>query len=145
MFATAAVALVIALLSLQVVNLSHEDRHGNSTQGLDTAAASVLAHQHRTIILTAANRGLHATVAVGTGDNAYWVSSNLVSLPGTKTYQLWTVVRGAIVSLGVIGSNPNDVTAFRIAQGMVRLMVTIEPEGGSPQPTGSPIVSSLRP
>ena len=142
MFATAAVAVVIALLSLQVVNLSNQVNSNRSGSALSSAVRSVLSHSHRTIVLTSAVRGLSATVAVGNDDDAYWVSSDLRHLPSNETYQLWTVVRDAVVSLGVLGSNPNDVTAFRIAPAMARLMVTIEPQGGSPRPTGTPVVSA---
>jgi anti-sigma-K factor RskA len=105
---------------------------------------SVLAHQHRTITLTAASGSENATVIVGSGDVGYWIGSNLAELPSSETYQLWTVVRGkTIVSLGVLGADPKSASAFRLSPGMGRLMVTIEPEGGTPGPTTPAVVGAV--
>ena len=53
MTAAAAVVLVIALLSVQVANLSRQvNPAGSSTNAIATAVKSVLAQQHRTVILT---------------------------------------------------------------------------------------------
>jgi anti-sigma-K factor RskA len=139
----AASLLVIALLSAQIVNL-YGQVHSDSTSasGLNGAVTTVLSHQHRTITLTDANKKFKATIAVSSQGDAYWVSSNLGPLPKSETYQLWTVVRGAaIVSLGVLGPNPKTATGFRLQSDMSRLMVTVEPEGGTPAPTSQTLVS----
>ncbi len=139
----AAVTLVVALLSLQVANLTQQLHTTNSAYGVSAAVDSVLAHQHRTITLTAADRSENATVIIGTGNQGYWIGSDLAKLPSSETYQLWTIVRGkVIVSLGVLGPDPRAATAFRLAADMGRLMVTVEPEGGTPGPTASAIVSA---
>jgi anti-sigma-K factor RskA len=105
---------------------------------------SVLAHQHRTITLTSAGRSEDATVVIGSDDEGYWIRSNLDQLPSSETYQLWTIVRGkAIVSLGVLGPDPKAASAFRLAPDMGRLMVTVEPEGGTPGPTTPAVVSAV--
>ena len=139
----AAVTLVVALLSLRVANLTQQLHSTNSAFGISAAVDSVLTRQHRTITLTAANRPEDATVIIGSGDEAYWIGSNLAQLPSTETYQLWTIVRGkVIVSLGVLGPDPKAATAFRLAADMGQLMVTVEPEGGTPGPTTPPVVSA---
>lgn len=144
MIAAAAVIIVIALLSVQVANLSRQVHTGGSTpSGIAAAVQSVLSHQHRSVVLTSTNKKFDATVAVGPNGDAYWVSSNLALLGRSKTYQLWTIVRGTtVVSLGVLGPNPKTATGFRLEPDMRRLMVTIEPEGGTPQPTSPVLVSA---
>jgi anti-sigma-K factor RskA len=143
MLAVAAVALVIALLSLQVVNLNGEVHSNGGSGGVAAGLNSVLSRQHRTITLTSADRNLNATVAVADDGDAYWVGSSLKALPKSETYQLWTIVRGSVVvSLGVIGPNPKVATAFRLAANASRLMVTIEPEGGTVAPTSSAVVAA---
>jgi anti-sigma factor RsiW len=138
----AAVMVVVALLSLQVVNLTQQVH--SSKVGLSAAVDSVLAHQHRTITLTAADRLQDATVVIGSDEEGYWIGSNLARLPSSETYQLWTVVRGReIVSLGVLGPDPKATSAFRLAPDMGRLMVTVEPEGGTPGPTTPAVVSAV--
>jgi anti-sigma-K factor RskA len=140
----AAVTLVVALLSLQVANLSQQLHSTNSAVGISAAVDSVLSHPHRTITLAAANRPENATVIIGSGDEGYWIDSNLAQLPSSETYQLWTIVRGkVIVSLGVLGPDPKAATAFRLAADMGRLMVTVEPEGGTPGPTKPAAVSGV--
>jgi anti-sigma-K factor RskA len=140
----AAVLLVVALLSLQVSNLTRQLHSNTSAVGITAAVDSVLDHQHRTITLTAANRPDNATVVVGSDDEGYWIGSNLAKLPSTETYQLWTIVRGKeVVSLGVLGPDPKSASAFRLAPDMGRLMVTVEPEGGTPGPTTPAVVSAV--
>jgi anti-sigma-K factor RskA len=105
---------------------------------------SVLSHPHRTITLTAANRPENATVIIGSGDEGYWIDSNLAQLPSSETYQLWTIVRGKVtVSLGVLGPDPKAATAFRLAADIGQLMVTVEPESGTPGPTKPAVVSGV--
>ena len=100
----AAVTLVVALLSLQVANLTQQLHSSSSAVGISAAVNSVLSHQHRTITLTAADHPANATVIIGSGDEGYWIGSNLAQLPSSKTYQLWTIVRGKeIVSLEFSG------------------------------------------
>jgi anti-sigma-K factor RskA len=140
----AAVLVVVALLSLQVSNLNQQLRSNQSAVGISAAVDSVLTHQHRTITLTAAHRSENATVIIGSGDEGYWIGSNLAELPTSETYQLWTIVRGkVIVSLGVLGSDPKAASAFRLAPDMGQLMVTIEPEGGTPDPTTPAVVGAV--
>jgi anti-sigma-K factor RskA len=143
MLGVAAVALVIALLSLQVVDLNGQLHPSGGSAASTAAVNSLLSHQHRTITLTSADRRLDATVAVAPSGDGYWIDSNLAQLPQSKTYQLWTVVRGTvIVSLGVIGPNPKVATALRLASNVSRLMVTVEPEGGTPGPTSAAVVTA---
>ena len=140
----AAVLVVVALLSFRVSNLTQQLHSTKTAVGISAAVDSVLAHQHRTITLTSADRSEEATVVIGTDDEGYWTRSNLDRLPSSETYQLWTIVRGkVIVSLGVLGPDPKAASAFRLARDMGRLMVTVEPEGGTPGPTTPAVVSAV--
>ena len=140
----AAVLVVVALLSLRVSNLTQQLHSTKTAVGISAAVDSVLAHQHRTITLTSADRSEDATVVIGSDDEGYWIRSNLDRLPSSETYQLWTIVRGkVIVSLGVLGPDPKATSAFRLAPDMGRLMVTVEPEGGTPGPTTPAVVSAV--
>jgi anti-sigma-K factor RskA len=140
----AAVLVVVALLSLRVSNLTQQLHSTKTAVGISAAVDSVLAHQHRTITLTSADRSEDATVVIGTDNEGYWIRSNLDRLPSSETYQLWTIVRGkVIVSLGVLGPDPKAASAFRLAPAMGRLMVTVEPEGGTPGPTTPAVVSAV--
>ena len=52
-----------------------------------------------------------------------------------RTYQLWQIQGGAPVSLGVFGQ---DVLTAALPQG-ASVAVSVEPPGGSPQPTTTPL------
>lgn len=80
--------------------------------------------------------------------NIYWdhqqnrwvVAANLPPAPAGKVYQLWMVTADAKVSAGLIEPNPRghgfvvvDVPA-NVGQ-MQAAAITLEPQGGSPQPT----------
>lgn len=66
---------------------------------------------------------------------------NLPPTPPGKTYQLWLLVGGTPVSAGIFDVNPDGTGRFDAEKlspfsGKVNVAVTIEPEGGVPQPTG---------
>ncbi len=66
---------------------------------------------------------------------------NLPPLPSGSTYQLWLIVDGVPVSAGVFGVAPDgtarlDGERIPAFEGAVTVAVTVEPEGGVPQPTG---------
>ncbi|MGY0498831.1 anti-sigma factor [Nocardia sp. FBN12] len=59
-------------------------------------------------------------------------------LPDERTYQLWLIRADTPKSVAVLDSSASAVTAVEAAD---TLAVTVEPAGGSPGPTTSPIVS----
>jgi anti-sigma-K factor RskA len=72
----------------------------------------------------------------------YMVSSTLPSLDKGRIYQLWAMEGNQPISLGLLGSSPNQA-AFVMA-GSTRpshLSITAEPAGGSVFPTGQIIVT----
>lgn len=134
-------AAVLALLAVVSAQLSHLDGEVHQYQaiaqkgGIAPAVASVLLGQHRTVTLTSSTSRATGTMAVAMDGEAYWVRSDLSPLPAGRTYQLWALTRGRIVSIGLIGSDPSQYSAFRLAKNATELMVTAEPEGGTATPT----------
>jgi anti-sigma-K factor RskA len=102
------------------------------------AAAAVLSPEHGAVELVSDTSREAVQVVILPDGNAYLVRSDLPPLGSDRTYQLWGVVHGKSVSLGLLGSDP-QVAAFRVGPGVSRLMVTAEPGGGAPQPT-SPVL-----
>jgi anti-sigma-K factor RskA len=135
--ATAA-AVAAAILGVSAARLDHRVNvlsNALSAGGLQqAAAAAVLSPQHRGVQLSSANNHLAAQVAILPDGNAYLVRSDLPALDSLRTYQLWGLANGKVVSLGLLGSDPR-LAAFRVEPGVSRLMVTAEPRGGVPQPT----------
>lgn len=63
----------------------------------------------------------------GTG---YLFQSNLDPLPAGRTYQLWAVVDGKVISAGVLGSRPGLVPFHIDPDGLEGLVITEESSGG---------------
>jgi anti-sigma-K factor RskA len=133
--AAAAAAVILgvsaARLDHRVNNLSNALSAGGLQQA---AAAAILSPQHHNVeLLSPRNRPTAQVVSLPDG-NAYLIRSELPRLNSQQTYQLWGLVNGKAVSLGLLGSNP-QIAAFRVDPNVFRLMVTAEPKGGVPQPT----------
>ena len=72
------------------------------------------------------------------GDAWQLYAANLPPPPAGKTYQLWLITASAKISAGTFTSEGSGrVVVPREAGEVVAAAVTDEPEGGSPQPTGS--------
>lgn len=67
---------------------------------------------------------------------------NLPDPPSDKSYQLWYVTKDAKISAAVFNSGQNGNQELKLSlpaeaiQGLAATAVTLEPKGGSPQPTG---------
>ncbi|TFB65858.1 anti-sigma factor [Cryobacterium sp. Hz9] len=69
---------------------------------------------------------------------------NLPVLSGNQDYQLWYINGEGAVSAGIFDSS-GDGTAWRVLDGTMhagdQVGVTVEPQGGSDQPTSNPIIA----
>ena len=66
-------------------------------------------------------------------------TSELPELEGERVYQLWTIEADTVSSVGVFES-PGETADMPLPGGEVKVALTIEPPGGSEQPTNEPIV-----
>jgi anti-sigma-K factor RskA len=74
----------------------------------------------------------------------YLVSSALPALKSSETYQLWGLVNGQPISLGLLGQSPsNSVFTVAGSEAPSQLRITVEPSGGSVVPSGSLVASGL--
>jgi len=142
-FAVAAAALV----SVLSVNLVNADSHVSQlTSALTLASRSVVdaaleTPGHVNVTLSGAHAADLAKLVLVNG-HGYLVSSQMAALPSAKTYQLWGIIGGKAISIGLMGNEPSSV--YFSVQGSkqpTELAVTIEPAGGSVTPT-TPIVAS---
>lgn len=79
---------------------------------------------------------LVATVYVQPSDQVYLVLENLPKAPHGKEYQLWAIVDGAPVDMGVYDqSKPEKLQSMKTVQNAQAFAITLENEGGSPTPT----------
>ena len=97
---------------------------------------------HQVVTLTGAgNKTLAKFVTLPDGQG-YLISSSLPTLAKSSTYQLWGIVKGSPVSIGVMGRSPTNV-AFTLASspGPSVLAVTVEPSGGAIKPAKKLVAS----
>ena len=78
------------------------------------------------------------------GSHLYVTLPGLAEPPAGKVYQAWTLPKGSKTMAPSITFTPNerDVTVVRLpesALGVAAVAVSVEPAGGSKQPTSKPI------
>jgi anti-sigma-K factor RskA len=79
--------------------------------------------------------------------SAVLIISGLPKLEANKTYQVWLGSGGTLVSAGLLSIDENGqgvviVTSKESIGSFNQLGISVEPEGGSPQPTGDIVVFS---
>jgi anti-sigma-K factor RskA len=136
--AAAAIAAVLG------VNLVHANNQISSLNHAipASAVAALKVPGHKVVDVESAHHvELAQFVVVPSGQGygqGYLVKSNLPTLSSTKTYQLWGVIDGQAISLGLLGRDPHGA-AFTLGGSShpAELGITVEPAGGSVVPTGS--------
>lgn len=121
---------------------------GNGSSAVQQQAATLAQ-------ISAASDAQRASEAVAGGGSAtlIWsqqlgesvvVLDGMPQAPAGKTYQLWYIGHGSVVSAGLVTTQPGEKTwqvlAGRMAAGDT-VGITIEPNGGSKAPTTKPIVA----
>jgi anti-sigma-K factor RskA len=90
---------------------------------------------------SAAGGGELRVIASPTHDAAVVVGASLSKLEVDQTYQVWRMRDGKPVSVGLLGRGPGLLYVDGIKDADA-FAVTVEPSGGSPQPTSDPIVAT---
>ncbi|WP_369369782.1 anti-sigma factor [Promicromonospora sp. Populi] len=132
--AAAAAIAVPTTIAVQVT--AERDRLREQSQ----VVAEMLADPEGSILRRAIEGGGQASVLVADGD-LFFRAEDLPDLDPDRAYQLWVVAPdGSVSSAGVLAEDDGDVSSLvRQADG-IGIAVTVEPEGGSEQPTTDPIV-----
>ncbi|WP_210728787.1 anti-sigma factor, partial [Cellulomonas septica] len=122
-----------ALLVQQVNHTRQVQAEQQQVADLLTDPSAVLVHQD------VADGG--DVTAILTDTRAVFTAENLPDPDDDRVYQLWVVREGQPLSAGVMTSDDGTVRQFAddFAPGDA-LAVTVEPAGGSEQPTSDPIV-----
>jgi anti-sigma-K factor RskA len=141
----AVAAVLVAVLAFQLVNANQ--RAANLQSALADSSSSQVAAAletpgHRVVLLdNSSHRSLAKFVLLPDG-RGYLVSSRMSALPANETYQLWGVINGKAISIGLMGRTPRHV-AFTVAgpPNPTLLGITVEPAGGTSQPTSAMVAS----
>jgi hypothetical protein len=144
----AVAAAVAAVLVVTAVGLGlHQDsmqRRLAAQEQRDTAITAILG-AHDAIALSAAVRtGGTATVVMSHGARALVFTANgLTRLPGLRAYELWLAGPGGMTPAGVLPVARHGMSGPMIVDRLApgdELELTVEPVGGSRQPTSAPVV-----
>ncbi len=139
-FLSAAAAVIVALAGMGTVwavqQQRVEDAARQAAHDQQAAIATVLAAGD-TQLSTGAVAGGTMTVAVSPSlDEAVVFVRDLDTPPLDSVYQLWMVADGAPTSIGVFSEGQRSGATHVAELGdTARIAVSIEPVGGSPQPT----------
>ena len=140
----AAAAVLVAVFALA---LGHANDRAARLQGALAASAknevlaALVAPGHHLVTLTGSHHAELAQMVTLPDGRAYLVSSRLPALASSRTYQLWAIVGGRPISVGLLGSRPSLAAVTMSGARASVLAITNEPAGGSVAPT-SPIVAS---
>ena len=147
--AAAALLAVLGVLGWQVHTEQGHVRHLAAllgrADGLNRAARdAALDPGAAKFALTSVDGKVHVDAVMQPDGTGYLVShGSLATLTKDQTYQLWGVVSGQRISLGLLGSSP-DVVAFRASGANLSAMaITAEAAGGAVQPTHPPVAAGF--
>jgi hypothetical protein len=141
----AAAAVVSIVLGVRVNHLDQQVNALTSPSGLTAAERAAMAEaSSREVRLTApeGNSSPVTVIVVLTASGTGFVQAHrLPALPADRTYQLWGVIGGQTISLGLLGPDPT-VVAFSVAgnQPIHALAITDEQGGGVVQTNQQPVV-----
>jgi len=96
----------------------------------------------RTVAGSASGGGSGTVVLSRTKARALFVAEGMPALSSDKVYELWTITK-APVPAGTFtpGDGPAVVNLPTAALSAARILLTVEPSGGSDQPTTKPVMS----
>ena len=134
--AAAAAAVVLAGGAIGLNAVLTDDEGGQS--GLEAAVVEVFQAPDAHVAEVETSHG-PLRVATSPGEDEMAVdTSDLVALDQEHVYQLWAIQDGSPVSVGVL-DDPKSGAAMELPETGTTVAITVEPAGGSKQPTSEPI------
>ncbi|WP_278235479.1 anti-sigma factor [Isoptericola sp. AK164] len=135
----AAAAAVVAVAVPTTVAIQATVEQNQLQQQVDTVA-QMMADPSAQLLRSEVAGGGQASVLVA-GEDFLFSASDLPDVGADSTYQLWLVgAEGGVTSAGLL--DPQEGSVEQLLQGVdgVGLAVSVEPAGGSEQPTTDPVV-----
>jgi len=137
-------ALAAALVFLLVTNFATTQRLHQAQASSRSVASVLAAPDARVESLAAAGGGTVTAVVSLRQQEAVVTSAALPALPASQVYQLWVMTSaGAARSAGLLTVSSSGTAEPALAGGVApgdRLGITVEPSGGTAQPTTTPVM-----
>jgi len=133
-----------ALLSLALIAIGTTGRRENSDVTILERSLPMLHDPAAKSVSFGAGQQAKGRVIVSPGEGVVFIGAGMPSLDAGKTFELWILAKeGNYVSAGSFRAK-SDSSAIFVRAGQMEdaagVEVTIEPSGGSSQPTGAPVV-----
>lgn len=139
----AVVAMAAAIVALAVLQVNTRDQL-KQTQADSHNVAAILAAPDAHIERSSTTVGGTVTAVISPGDReAVITTADMPALADAKVYQLWVMSASGARSAGLLPGSSSGATAPVLAADVQpgdRLGITVEPAGGTSQPTTTPIV-----
>jgi anti-sigma-K factor RskA len=143
--AAAACFVAAVVLGVQLASVNRQLDAGNrqvaqAQQQLDAVMSVLSAPDAKIASATVGDSTGTAIVSHSRGKVAF-MARGMPQLPGDRSYQLWLIGPSGMQSVGVLaaGVDPAPVIGD-LSTAHTGIGVTIEPRGGSAQPTGDPVM-----
>jgi anti-sigma-K factor RskA len=141
---TAGILTLAAAVAFLFVTQQATSRQLQQAQAGNRAIAAVLAAPDARIESVPATVGGTVTAVMSLHEHEAVVTADIPAPPGTRVYQLWVMSSsGAARSAGLLSITRAGSTTPVLAAGVLpgdRLGITVEPAGGTRQPTTTPVV-----
>ena len=141
-FLAAAAVLAVFVIGGAIFVGVGKDADAPNTIAAMTAMANDAASKpgSRTGFLTDPDQTMKVQVVADAQGHGYLMTDPLPALPENETYQLWAANNGTMISLGMLGSNP-EMSLVPIDPSVTELALTREPINGSVAPTSDPMAT----
>lgn len=140
----AAAALVIGVLGVKVVRQDDQIDRVQQALGDDAilraANVALLDPDASRSTLVSPDGTLHVGAVLLADGSGYLMAEDLPGLDATRTYQLWGQTGSGMISLGLLGAEPDGVVPFRASGDVAALAITDEVADGVAQPSTAPIL-----
>lgn len=140
----AAVVAVLALVLGGLLVQARSDRAALARQQQELSGV-LTSGDARTVTGTVGSGGRAAVVVSDSQQKAAFVGTDLADPPSGHTYQLWYITAaGAATSAGTFDPNAHGDAAVVLSgspSGAATVGLTVEPSGGSTQPTTKPVLA----
>ena len=139
----AAAVLVVAVVGLGMVINDLNSRIGEIETSANRMTDLLAAPDARTISAEGPNGSIARLVVSPSRGEAMFVASDMAPAPHEHTYELWVHGDDQPVKAGVFDVDEDGTVTHMLTNDLSNAFaigVTVEPEGGSPQPSGDPVM-----
>ena len=135
--ALGAAAIGVAAALVVVLAVSVLRRDSSTTSMHDAMEQAINSADSRQVTMRSEDGAVQTQAVLDGQGHGFVAADSLPQLPSDRTYQLWGMIDGRAISLGVLGHRPG-VASFSAEGNLTALVITNEIAGGVPT-DGNPV------